>query len=166
MTKARARGTVLRMIEIETSANPPRSAAAPARDLMQAMLRGWRRKCPSCGQGALYGKYLKVADTCAHCGTELHHQRADDAPPYFVMLVTGHIVIAGVMTLESWYEPPLWVHVAIWGPVLLLMSLWLLPRIKGALIGLQWAFRMHGFGGAKNADIVELPPAPRTATET
>lgn len=151
------------MIEIESTAPSPRAQAKPERDVMQAMLRGWRQKCPSCGIGALYGKYLKVNDKCSHCGTELHHHRADDAPPYFVMVVTGHVVIAGVMILERLYAPPLWVHVALWGPVLVLMSLWLLPRIKGALIGLQWALRMHGFGGDKNADIVELPPAPRVA---
>lgn len=153
------------MIEIETSA-PPAAAAPADRDVMQAMLRGARQTCPACGQGRLYGQYLKVVDTCDHCGTELHHQRADDAPPYFVMVVTGHVVIAGVLILERAYAPPLWVHAVLWFPLLLLMSLWLLPRIKGALIGLQWALRMHGFGGPKNADIVELPPAPHVASKS
>lgn len=158
------------MIEIETTAPgaAPKAAKPRDRDVQQAMLRGWRQTCPACGIGAMYGNYLKVRDACDHCGTELHHQRADDAPPYFVMVITGHVVIFGLLVLERMYEPPLWVHVAIWGPVLLLMSLWLLPRIKGALIGLQWALRMHGFGGEKNADVVELPPAPHgsTARET
>jgi uncharacterized protein (DUF983 family) len=25
------------------------------------------------------------------------------------------------------------------------LSLWLLPRLKGVFVGLQWAKRMHGF---------------------
>lgn len=154
------------MIEIQSSSAPTAATSEATRDVTKAMLRGARQTCPACGMGALYGKYLKVADTCGHCGTELHHQRADDAPPYFVMVVTGHVVIAGVMILERMYAPPLWVHIALWFPLLMLMSLWMLPRVKGALIGLQWALRMHGFGGPANADIVELPPMPRAATET
>lgn len=154
------------MIEIQSSSVPTAATSEATRDVTKAMLRGARQTCPACGKGALYGKYLKVADTCGHCGTELHHQRADDAPPYFVMVVTGHVVIAGVMILERMYAPPLWVHIALWFPLLMLMSLWMLPRVKGALIGLQWALRMHGFGGPANADIVELPPMPRAATET
>ncbi len=146
------------MIEIKSQTTPPSNQP---RDVAQAMLRGAGQHCPACGQGHLYVKYLKVADTCDSCGTELHHQRADDAPPYFTMIVTGHIVIAGVMALEQAYEPPLWVHVAVWFPVLMLLSLWLLPRIKGALVGLQWALRMHGFGGPENADIVDTAPQPK-----
>jgi uncharacterized protein (DUF983 family) len=118
----------------------------PDRDAWLAVKRGARERCPSCGEGALYWKYLKVNDTCPKCGTELHHHRADDAPPYFVMTITAHVVVGGVLVLEKLYAPPTWVQLAIWTPVLILLSLWLLPRIKGALIGYQWALRMHGFG--------------------
>ena len=115
------------------------------RSSMQAMTRGFHGKCPACGEGSLFKSYLKVADTCPKCGEELHHQRADDAPAYFTMFIIGHIIVGAVMTVESHFEPPLWVHAVIWLPLLTLMSLWLLPRIKGILIGLQWAKRMHGF---------------------
>jgi uncharacterized protein (DUF983 family) len=142
------------MIEFNTP-HPP-AADRAERDVTQAMLRGARQKCPACGQGALYGKYLKVVDSCGTCGTELHHQRADDAPPYFTMIITGHVIVGGLMALEQAYEPPMWVHIAIWGPALLLLTLFLLPRVKGALIGLQWALRMHGFGGTE--DVPEPEP--------
>lgn len=132
------------MIEISTSGSAP---PAP-RDTAQAMLRGVRQVCPACGKGKLYTSYLKVAERCPACSEELHHHRADDAPPYFTMLVTGHVVVAGVLAVETAYAPELWVHALIWGPLLLAMSLFLLPRIKGALVGLQWALRMHGFGGS------------------
>jgi uncharacterized protein (DUF983 family) len=118
----------------------------PERDVGQALLRGWRKLCPSCGAGRLYWKYLKVNDRCPTCGTELHHHRADDAPPYFVMSITGHVVVGGVLILEKLYAPETWIQLVIWMPVLIVLSLWLLPRVKGALIGYQWALKMHGFG--------------------
>ena len=62
------------------------------------------------------------------------------------MTITAHVVVGGVLVLEKLYAPPTWVQLAIWTPVLILLSLWLLPRIKGALIGYQWALKMHGFG--------------------
>jgi uncharacterized protein (DUF983 family) len=142
----------------------PADAEAADRNIWQAMTRGWRQKCPSCGDGRLYGKYLKVNDECPTCGTELHHHRADDAPPYFVMTITAHIVVGGILILERLYAPPTWVQLSIWLPMLVLLSLWLLPRVKGALIGYQWALKMHGFGNTAfdGADL-ELPPAPPKA---
>ena len=153
MTSRLRQVTSSNMIEQST----PRITAAPSdeRDVTQAMLRGARQKCPACGQGALYGKYLKVVDRCGSCGEELHHQRADDAPPYFTMIITGHVIVGGLMALEHAYAPPMWLHLAIWGPALLLLTLFLLPRIKGALIGLQWALKMHGFGGIEDEAIPE-----------
>lgn len=116
------------------------------RSVMQSMWRGTLHRCPRCGRGKIYSGYLKIADSCSECGQELHHHRADDAPPYFTIFVVGHIILAGVLALEQAYAPAAWVHAAIWIPVTLIMSLLMLPRIKGALVGLQWALRMHGFG--------------------
>ena len=116
------------------------------RDAAAAFWTGWRQRCPSCAQGRLFGSYLKVEHACATCGTELHHQRADDAPPYFTMFIVGHVVVALLLVVEKKYRPDLWVHLSLWLPMTTVLSLWLLPRIKGAFIGLQWAWRMHGFG--------------------
>ncbi|MGE3711728.1 MAG: DUF983 domain-containing protein [Hyphomicrobiaceae bacterium] len=116
------------------------------RNVLAAMLAGWSCRCPACGGGRLYRSYLKVLDNCPACGTALHHHRADDAPPYFTMFVVGHVLIGGVLSLEKAVQPAIWVHMALWIPLTILMSLWLLPRIKGVLIGQQWALRMHGFG--------------------
>lgn len=111
------------------------------------MWNGAKGRCPSCGKGPLYTSYLKVADTCSNCSEELHHQRADDAPPYFTILIVCHIIGAGILAVEDTWAPPSWVHAAIWVPLILVMSLSLLPPIKGTLIGIQWANRMHGFAG-------------------
>jgi uncharacterized protein (DUF983 family) len=117
----------------------------PKRSVFPAMLRGAGGKCPSCGQGRLYGRYLKVADECAQCGEALHHQRADDAPPYFTIVVVGHVILPLVLAVEAALRPAAWVHMLIWGPATIALSLALLPAIKGAIVGLQWALYMHGF---------------------
>lgn len=121
------------------------------RSVATAMMRGLRQTCPACGNGALYRQYLKIADTCNSCAQELHHHRADDAPAYFTMLILGHIAVAGVLAVEMTFAPPLWVHALLWGPILLISALLLLPRIKGALVGLQWALRMHGFSAMQES---------------
>ena len=117
------------------------------RPVGQAMLRGALWRCPHCGKGRLYGRYLKVVDSCSVCGEELHHHRADDAPPYFTILIVGHLLLALAIGVESEFAPPIWVHIALWLPLTLVLSLTLLPTIKGAVVGMQWASRMHGFGG-------------------
>lgn len=121
------------------------SATELSRDTGLSMWRGLLGRCPNCGKGHLFRAYLKVCDSCPVCGEALHHQRADDAPPYFVMMIVGHIIVASVLAVEMAYAPPLWLHAAIWIPLTIILSLVLLPRVKGAIIGLQWAARMHGF---------------------
>jgi uncharacterized protein (DUF983 family) len=142
-------------IEIETTSPP-----LPARSVNDALARGARQRCPACGEGPMFHAYLKVSEACPACGEELHHQRADDAPPYFTMIVVGHVVIAGVLLLEKAFAPESWVHLALWLPLTVALSLWLLPRIKGALVGLQWALRMHGFGGPSD-ETAEADLRPR-----
>jgi len=116
-----------------------------ARPIFASMLRGAAHKCPACGVGAMFRRYLKVADACPHCGEELHHHRADDAPAYFTIVIVGHIVVGLVLAVEIAYRPALWVHAALWLPLTVILTLVLLPMVKGALVGLQWALRMHGF---------------------
>ena len=118
------------------------------RDTGQAMLRGLRHTCPQCGKGALFSAYLKVNDTCPRCAEALHHQRADDAPPYFTIFIVGHIVLGGLLMMEKAFKPEPWQHAIVWLPLTVVLSLILLPRIKGLMVGLQWALRMHGFGEA------------------
>lgn len=129
-------------------------ARAP-RSVVQAMWRGWKQRCPNCGKGALFGRYLKVVDQCAGCEQELHHHRADDAPAYFTILIVGHIVVGGVLVMQKAWQPADWVQLAVWVPMTLLLSLWLLPRVKGALVGLQWALYMHGFDHAKAVPVAQ-----------
>jgi uncharacterized protein (DUF983 family) len=121
------------------------------------MLRGWRGRCPNCGEGRMFRAYLKVADHCPVCGEALHHHRADDAPSYFVILIVGHIIVPIALAVETAYAPSYWLHMALWLPSTLGLSLYLLQPVKGTLVGLQWALRMHGFNPVQ-PDSDELKP--------
>lgn len=119
----------------------------PRRPLLRAMWRGARSRCPNCGQGALFSSYAKSVHTCRHCGEEIHHHRADDLPAYLNVFIVGHIVVAGFLMVERVTNWPGWVHLALWIPVTIALAIALIPPIKGIVIGIQWANRMHGFGG-------------------
>jgi uncharacterized protein (DUF983 family) len=140
---------------IKTEPAPLHFGGHSERPLGQSVRRGWFRKCPACGRGPLFFKYLKVQDHCPACGEAMYHQKADDAPPYFTILVVGHIVIPIAGYVEHAYEPNMALQMVAWPSLAVLLCLWFLPRIKGALIGLQWANCMHGFG-----DPAEEPPVP------
>lgn len=122
------------------------------RSWKQAMWRGFTCACPACGKGHMFGKYLKVADNCDVCGEELHHHRADDAPPYFTMFIVGHIVIPLVLVVERLWHPDVSIHFMLWTAVTLALTFALMPAVKGAIVGLQWALRMHGFDYAARQD--------------
>lgn len=115
------------------------------RKVMPAMVRGWQNACPSCGAKPLFRAYLKPHDTCPSCNLDISGHRADDLPPYITIMIAGHVIVWAVLIVERVWAPDLWLHAAIWLPLSLLMCLWLLQPVKGAVIGLQWALRMHGF---------------------
>ncbi|WP_062116412.1 DUF983 domain-containing protein [Aureimonas sp. AU40] len=126
---------------------PAASNSGEPRDTLQAMGRGFLMRCPHCGKGRLFSGYLKSVDRCEACGEAFEHHRADDLPPYLTIFIVGHLVVALFMGMEQVTDLPLWAHLAIWVPVTIALSLVLLRPLKGATIGLQWAMRMHGFGG-------------------
>lgn len=113
----------------------------------QAILRGFRGRCPNCGQGRMFRNFLKVADHCPACREELFHQRADDFPAYLVIVLVGHIVVPLMLLVEIEYAPPLWLQGMFWSAVTLGLALALIQPIKGAVVAVQWFGRMHGFGG-------------------
>lgn len=117
------------------------------RDVVQAMKRGLLCRCPNCGQGKLFRAFLKSVDHCAVCNEDYTHHRADDLPAYLTIVVVGHIVVGGFMFTDLVWPMSNWAHLAIWTPLTLILALAFIQPIKGAVIGLQWAMRMHGFGG-------------------
>src|SRR5260370_42432532 len=122
------------------------NGVAVRRDLGLAVRRGFLERCPNCGKRLLFRAYLKVVDTCPVCGEDLHHQRADDAPPYITMLVVGHLIVAGVLAGED-ARPNAPMRISalarIWLTVVVFLLL--LPRAKGALVRLQLALPLPLF---------------------
>lgn len=125
--------------------------------LGQAMWRGFLGRCPHCGEGKLFARFLKVTDHCASCGEELFHQRADDFPAYLVIAIVGHAVVPGILAVETAYAPPLMLQFLLWLPLTLIASLALLQPVKGAIVGLQWQNGMHGFDTSRRGN--RLPVA-------
>src|ERR1700727_2756531 len=121
------------------------AAIAEKRDVWSAMKRGWRGRCPRCGEGKLFRAFLKVDNNCSVCGLDFTHHRADDLPAYLVIIIVGHIVVPVALMIETNFSPPVALQLAIYLPVTLVASLALLQPVKGAVVGMQWALRMHGF---------------------
>ena len=115
------------------------------RDVWTALKRGFRGRCPRCGEGKLFRAYLKVANNCTACGLDFTPHRADDLPAYLVIVIVGHIVVPTALLIETDFAPPVWLQLSIYLPITLVLSLLLLQPVKGAVVGLQWALRMHGF---------------------
>jgi uncharacterized protein (DUF983 family) len=120
------------------------------RDLRRALARGWARRCPACGEGALMQRYLEVRARCDACAAELHHHRADDGPAWATILITGHLVAPLMLIVFEAFRPAAWAMAAGFSAAFVLLSLYLLPRLKGLFVGLQWAKRMHGFGDGRS----------------
>ena len=117
----------------------------PDRPAWPAMRRGWRQRCPNCGSGRLFSSYLKLRDTCPVCEEDLSHARADDGPAYLTILITAKVM--GTLMLKAFFlfQPDPYILSAVFCVGTAAMALYLLPRLKGVIVGIQWAKRMHGF---------------------
>lgn len=122
-------------------------AACPQTDrpTWTSLYRGFRRKCPNCGEGPVLHSYLKVHDSCSNCGEAFHHHRADDGPAYLTILIVGHLMAPLLLIVFETFRPSPMVLFSIFAVGCLVLSLYLLPRLKGAVVAFQWARRMHGF---------------------
>ena len=96
---------------------------AEKRDLWTAMKRGFRCRCPRCGEGKLFRAFLKTADNCSVCGLDFTPHRADDLPAYLVIVIVGHIVVPAVLWIETNYSPAVWLQLAIYLPLTFILSL-------------------------------------------
>ena len=129
------------------------SASGEKRDVWTALKRGFRGRCPRCGQGKLFRAFLKVDNNCSVCGLDFTPHRADDLPAYLVIVIVGHIVVPTALLIETDYSPPVGLQLAIYLPLTVVLSLALLQPVKGAVVGMQWALRMHGFDDNAPEDI-------------
>ena len=101
-------------------------------------ISGLSCRCPACGKGRLFHNFLALRPRCESCGLDYGFADAGDGPAIFVILLGGIVVVAAALAVEVLYRPPYWVHAALWGPLILLVTLWPLRAIKGLLIALQF----------------------------
>jgi uncharacterized protein (DUF983 family) len=118
----------------------------------QSVARGFACRCPHCGEGNLFRAWMKPVETCPVCGEDLSHQRADDFPPYITMVLTGHILVPLMLAGQMLTDFSVMTYLAIYLPITVISVFGLMQPVKGAVIGLQWALRMHGFDGRANPD--------------
>ena len=95
-------------------------------------------RCPRCGRGRLFRGYLKVASACSTCGLDYSRFEAGDGPAVFVIFLAGFIVVGAALIVEMLYQPPFWLHAALWGPLILITTLGPLRPMKGLMIALQY----------------------------
>jgi uncharacterized protein (DUF983 family) len=114
----------------------------PVPPLGTALARGLLGRCPACGRGRLFNGFLRVVQQCNNCGAPLGLARADDAPPYFTILIVGHIVIPAMLIMQQQSDPPTWLLSAIFVPLTLILALGLLRPVKGATVGAMVTFNM------------------------
>lgn len=111
---------------------------------LTALGRGFKRRCPHCGVGSAFSGYLTLTPQCSHCDEPLGHIRADDAPPYFTILIVGHVVVALVLGLEQYMPLSMGVTIALSVSLTMLLLLTLLPLIKGAVVAVMWRLSLTG----------------------
>ncbi|MGY5806618.1 DUF983 domain-containing protein [Rhizobium sp. LEGMi198b] len=111
------------------------SALFPPVDPFRVGIQGC---CPRCGHGKLFNGLLSLKPHCAACGLDYAFADAGDGPAVFVILIVGFIVIGSVLWLQVNYAPPIWVHILLFGPLTIILSLLSLRWCKGILIALQY----------------------------
>ena len=121
------------MSEFQPSASP----------MLTGLVRGLKHRCPNCGEGRLYRSYLKVEPVCEACGHELASYPADDGPAYFTILLVGHFIVAPLLFFPWIWEASPWIVAPLTLVSVAALTLLLLPRVKGAVIGALWAIRQR-----------------------
>lgn len=121
------------------------------RPIGQAIWRGLRCRCPACGRGPVLQGYLTPRAACPDCGEDLTPQRTDDGPAYLTILIVGHLLAPTILAAFMIWRPSPLTLIAIFATGCVALSLFLLPRLKGMMLAIQWSRRMHGFGSGEVA---------------
>jgi uncharacterized protein (DUF983 family) len=106
--------------------------------LSQTILRGLACRCPRCGRGKLFSGFLTLRHRCEACELDYAFIDTGDGPAIFIMMIAGAIVVAAALIVEVKYQPPFWVHAALWLPLILITTLLPLRAMKSLLIALQF----------------------------
>ena len=113
--------------------------------LSTLLWRGFRQKCPRCGETCLFASFLKTPESCGTCNHELGAIRADDFPPYLTMFIVGHIIVPMILIIEKSSPMSIYMNLMIWLPLTAVLTFWFLPSIKGLIIGLMMHIGLCGY---------------------
>ena len=102
---------------------------------------GLRCRCPRCGEGRLFAGFLTLAPRCSACGLDYGFIDSGDGPAQFVILIVGFVIAGAALLVEIRFSPPIWVHILVWGPLVLVLCLGMLRPLKGVLVALQYHHR-------------------------
>jgi uncharacterized protein (DUF983 family) len=105
---------------------------------VSVLATGLACRCPRCGRGRLFQGFLKVVPKCPQCGLDLSQADSADGPAVFIIFIVGGLVVPLALLMEAWFSPPIWVHMVVWGPVILGASIALLRPAKAIMIALQF----------------------------
>ncbi len=111
--------------------------------LAVGLWRGFSGHCPNCGKGPVLHRYLKVVSPCPACGHDNAQYPSDDAPPYFTILIVGHLIVAPLLLFPFIWQWPVALVLGITLPLVGGLTLLLLPRVKGAVVGAQWTIHQR-----------------------
>lgn len=115
---------------------------------VSALRAAFGSRCPRCGKGRLYEGFLRVRGRCESCGLNLGAHDTGDGPVAFIVLIVGGIVVGLALWTELTFSPPMWVHIVLWPPLILGLSLLLLRFLKSLLIALQFKHRAEDYDEA------------------
>ncbi len=119
----------------------------PSDGVVASLKLGWQCKCPKCGTGDLYkpGITLSLRDACAVCGLDLSRNDSADGPAVFLIFVLGFFLVPVALVFDSWMNPPLWVHAALWSVVTLGLTVGMLRPLKAYIIALQFKHKLNNW---------------------
>ena len=107
------------------------------KDKLKFLRRGFAKKCPNCGLFPIFLTYIKTYKKCSKCGINFSEYKSDDGPAYCTIFIVGHILIPLILLTEKNFSPPTIAQMIIWPITTIILTLWLLPRVKGAFLAFQ-----------------------------
>jgi uncharacterized protein (DUF983 family) len=105
---------------------------------LTSIRNGLACRCPRCGKGLLLEGFLNLRPRCETCGLDYGFADSGDGPAVFIILLAGFIVVGCALAVEFKYEPPLWLHALLWGPMILAVTILPLRPMKGLMIAMQY----------------------------
>jgi uncharacterized protein (DUF983 family) len=97
--------------------------------------------CPVCGEGSIFCNFLKIKNNCNYCKQKLSDHDSGDGPMFFAMLILNIFIVLLAIVIEIKFKPPIWLHISIWGPLIIILSLILIRYLKVLFLFLHFKYR-------------------------